>query len=81
MNFSNSLMKQMVINQVNICLVNDRKKWLGLQNEAFLLTNRHGTLNNLSCLMRKLTMWFPNRSDTNQTVQSQKQARSLKFRI
>ena len=26
-------------------------------------------------------MWFPNRSDTNQAVQSQKQARSLKFRI
>ena len=26
-------------------------------------------------------MWFPNRSDTNQPVQSQKRARSLKFRI
>ena len=26
-------------------------------------------------------MWFPNRSDTNQAVQSQKQARSLKFPI
>ena len=26
-------------------------------------------------------MWFPNRSDTNQAVQSQKRARSLKFRI
>ena len=26
-------------------------------------------------------MWFPNMSDTNQAVQSQKQARSLKFRI
>ena len=26
-------------------------------------------------------MWFPNRSDTNQAVHSQKQARSLKFRI
>ena len=24
-------------------------------------------------------MWFPNRSDTNQSVQLQKQARSLKF--
>ena len=24
-------------------------------------------------------MWFPNRSDTNQAVQSQKQARGLKF--
>ena len=31
--------------------------------------------------MGKSTMWFPNRSDTNQAVQSQKQARSLKFRI
>ena len=30
---------------------------------------------------RKPTMWFPNRSDTNPDVQSQKQARSLKFRI
>ena len=26
-------------------------------------------------------MWFPNRFDTNQAVQSQKQARSLKFWI
>ena len=26
-------------------------------------------------------MWFPNRSDTNQAAQSQKQARSLKFWI
>ena len=26
-------------------------------------------------------MWFPNGSDTNQAVQSQKQARSLKFRV
>ena len=26
-------------------------------------------------------MWFPNRSDTNQAAQSQKQARNLKFRI
>ena len=25
-------------------------------------------------------MWFPNRSDTNQAAQSQKQARSLKFK-
>ena len=31
--------------------------------------------------MRKPTMWFPNRSNTNQAVQSQKQARSLKFHI
>ena len=26
-------------------------------------------------------MWFPNRSDTNQAVQSQKMARGLKFPI
>ena len=26
-------------------------------------------------------MWFPNRSDKNQAVQSQKQARGLKFQI
>ena len=31
--------------------------------------------------MRKPTMWFPNRSDTNQAAQSQKQARRLKFLI
>ena len=31
--------------------------------------------------MEKPTIWFLNRSDTNQTVQSQKQARSLKFHI
>ena len=31
--------------------------------------------------MRKPTIWVPTRSDTNKPVQSQKQARSLKFRI
>ena len=31
--------------------------------------------------MRKPTMWFLNRSDTNWSVQSQKTARSLKFWI
>ena len=35
----------------------------------------------LSHLMRKPTMWIPNRSDTNQAVQSQKQAGSLKSPI
>ena len=30
--------------------------------------------------MRKPTLWFPTRSDTNQAVQ-QKRARGLKFRI
>ena len=33
----------------------------------------------MSRLVGKPTMWFTNRSDTNQAVQSQKQARSLKF--
>ena len=37
------------------------------------------TLLKLSRLMGKPTTWFPNRSDTNQAAQSQKQARSLKF--
>ena len=31
--------------------------------------------------MRKLTLWFPTWSDTNQAVQLQKMARCLKFRI
>ena len=36
---------------------------------------------NISHLVGKPTMWFPNRSDTNRPVQAQKRARSLKFRI
>ena len=36
---------------------------------------------NMRHLVGKPTMWFPNRSDTNQAVQAQKRARSLKFRI
>ena len=35
----------------------------------------------VSRLVGKPTMWFPNRSDTNRPVQSQKRARNLKFRI
>ena len=35
----------------------------------------------MSRLVRKPTMWFPNRSDTNRPVQLQKQARSLKFGV
>ena len=31
--------------------------------------------------MGKPTMWFPNRSDTNGAVQSQKTTRSMNFRI
>ena len=34
-----------------------------------------------SRLLGKPTMWFPNRSDTDQAVQSQKQVRSMKFQI
>ena len=37
------------------------------------------TLQHMSHLVGKPTMWFPNRSDTNRPVQLQKQARSLKF--
>ena len=33
----------------------------------------------LSCLMGKPTMWFLNRSDTNQAVQAQKNARDWKY--
>ena len=35
----------------------------------------------MSRSMRKLTKWFPNRSDTNQAVHAQKIARGLKFWI
>ena len=35
----------------------------------------------MSLCVRKPTVWVPTRSDTNWPVQSQEQARSLKFRI
>ena len=35
----------------------------------------------MSCVMRNPTMWFPNRSDTNRSVQAQKMARDWKFWI
>ena len=35
----------------------------------------------MSRLVGKPTIWFPNRSDTNRAVQTLKQARSLKLRI
>ena len=38
-------------------------------------------INELSLCVRKPTIWVVTRSDTNQAVQSQKQARSLKFQI
>ena len=43
---------------------------------SFTSTNRQ-----MSRLVGKPTMWFPNRSDTNRLIQSQKRARSLKFWI
>ena len=62
-----------------------------IYNVLSLLNTRKGALDyldlkrdtnhNLSCLVGKPTMWFPNRSDTNQPVQAQKRARSLKFPI
>ena len=42
----------------------------------FIHTHRY-----ISHFMREPTMWFSNTSDTNQPVQSQKQARSLEFWI
>ena len=36
-------------------------------------------LHNMSRLVGKQTMWFPNRSDINRPVQLQKQARRMKF--
>ena len=35
----------------------------------------------MSLCVRKPTIWVPTRSDTNRAEQSQKQTRSLKFRI
>ena len=49
-----------------------------IMREAAIEVGRH---HNLSRIVGKPTMWFPNRSDTNQAVQSQKQAGILKFRI
>ena len=50
------------------------------------LVHYNGLLNsifdmNMSRLVEKPTLWFPNRSDTNRPVKAQKRARSLKFRI
>ena len=35
----------------------------------------------MSHMMRKTTLWIPNRSDTNRAVQTQKMANGRKFRI
>ena len=34
-----------------------------------------------SCIVRKPKMWFPNKSDTNRSIQAQKMARGLKSYI
>ena len=39
------------------------------------------SIKNVSCDARKPVFWFPTSSNTNRPVQSQKKARSLKFRI
>ena len=46
-----------------------------------MLFESHHITKYLSHLVGKPTMWFPNRSYTNQAAQSQKQAKSLNFRI
>ena len=53
-----------------------------LPESTSLVSNDYfGNLVEVSPLVGKPTMWFPNRSDTKRAVQSQKQARSLKFQI
>ena len=47
-------------------------------HKYYLVFNRR---DDMSRLLGKPTMWFPNRSNTNRPVQAQKWARSLKFRI
>ena len=48
-----------------------------LQHDSLTSPSQH----HMSCLMRKPTIWFLNRSDTNRPVQSRKNARNLKFWI
>ena len=55
---------------------------IGIRNgrkQALLLYD--ASVQHLSRLVGKPTIWFPIRSDTNQAVQSQKTARSMEFRI
>ena len=53
----------------------------GCKTEKNIIDIYHCCCCYMSRFMRKPTMWFPNRSDTNWTVLSQKMARSLKFQI
>ena len=46
-----------------------------------LITLYTSDAKNMSHLKEKPTMWFPTRSNTNRSVQLQKRARILKFRI
>ena len=46
---------------------------------AFKDTFEPHRVKHLSRLMRKLTMWFPNRSDANRAIQAQKMARGWKL--
>ena len=71
-----------LITYLSLCFTERRKQ----KAQGSVLGN---PLRNVSCheetnnvvSMRKPTMWFPNRSDTNQAVQAQKMTRSLKFWI
>ena len=70
--------EQTVMNKIK---GSEKQSDLGLQfSQAYLSKNCCFDLY-LSCIVRKLVLGFPNRSDTNRAVQSQKIARGLKFRI
>ena len=56
----------------------DESKWKAVNGEL-VLNDKLVLSTYLSHLVGKPTMWFLTRSDTNRPVQSQKQARSLKF--
>ena len=56
-------------------------KGLNIGHASQFKSSQLTTATNMSRLVGKPTMWFPNRSDTNRPVQAQKRARSLKFRI
>ena len=51
-----------------------------IKNDTFIYGNCNENVN-MSHIVGKPTMWFPNRSDTNRPVHAQKRARSLKFQI
>ena len=53
----------------------------GADSSCFVQSSKKNRKQDMSHLMEKPTMWFPNRFDTNRPVQLQKLARSLKFWI